>query len=304
MISPIAASTIMGVLAFAYTLPDPVAFSIGPVDVRWYGLAYMAGLLLGWLYIRRILSTPGIWERETPPISAEQADALLLWATVGVVLGGRLGFVFFYQPSFYLQNPDQILALWRGGMAFHGGLVGTGLALYIFARLNGAKFLAITDLASAAVPIGLFFGRIANFINGEVYGRPTDVPWAVVFPKEVLLPIHDAVPRHPSQLYEAALEGVVLFLVIRAMTHQRLALRWPGYITGVFLAGYAAARIFCEFFRAYDPDRFFTLGPYLTTGMVYSLPMLALGIYLIMTSRFRAESAALADDGSVGRRRG
>ncbi|MEL6747373.1 MAG: prolipoprotein diacylglyceryl transferase [Pseudomonadota bacterium] len=277
----------------AFPQIDPVAFSIGPVDVRWYGLAYMCGLLLGWLYVRRLLASGHLFAGEKSPLQPDQADSLLLWTTLGVVLGGRLGFVLFYQPSFYFENPQDILALWKGGMAFHGGVVGTGVVMFIFARANGAPFLSVADLVSAAVPIGLFFGRIANFINAEVYGRPTDVPWAIIFPKEVLLPIHEAVPRHPSQLYEAATEGLILFAVIAYFIYARGALRWPGYVTGLFLAGYGIARIFCEFFRDFDPDRYFTLGPYLTTGMVYSLPMVLLGIYLLSTSRYRAEVAAL-----------
>lgn len=299
MLLPLSAAA-TGVLAvITYSLPDPVAFEIGPVQVRWYGLAYAAGLLLGWLYIRHLVSTPRLWAGN-PPLTPDQTDTLLLVTALGVVIGGRLGFVLFYKPDYYFANPGEIYQLWKGGMAFHGGLVGTGIALFIYARMTGAKFLSIFDLAAAATPLGLFFGRIANFINGEVYGRPTEMPWGVVFPAEVLMRNpdgtlrHAEVARHPSQLYEALLEGVVLFLVIRWMTHSRDALHYPGYATGYFLTGYALARIFCEFFREFLPERFFTLGPYFTQGMVYSLPMLAIGIFLLWTSKFRAQSDALS----------
>ncbi len=300
---------------------DPIAIQTGPIDlggifnfnlaIRWYGLAYMAGLLLGWLYVRQLLATPRLFAPERAPIAPDQADMLLLWATLGVVLGGRLGFVLFYEPSFFFQNPQEIIALWNGGMAFHGGLVGTGIAMFIFARMVGAPFLSIADLVSAAVPIGLFFGRIANFINAEVYGRPTDLPWAIVFPKAVLLPEHAEVPRHPSQLYEATAEGIILFAAIAWVIYARGALRWPGYVTGVFLAGYGIARIVCEFFRAYDISRPFTFVPFeslpgfvITTGMIYSVPMVLLGLWLINTRPYAAEAAALDDaDGTLSGRR-
>ena len=283
------------VLAISYSMPDPVAFELGPIAVRWYGLAYMVGLLIGWQYVRMLLQRERIWQPHSAPLATDQADSLLLWATLGVVVGGRLGYVLFYQPVFFLHNPEQIYQVWKGGMSFHGGLVGTGLVLLWFARANGVRFLSLTDVVAAAVPIGLFFGRIANFINGEVYGRETDVPWAIIFPREVLLPHDEVVPRHPSQLYEGVLEGIVLFLVLYYFIHRRGVLKWPGVLTGLFLAGYGLARIACEFFRAYEPEHFLSFGPYLTPGMVYSLPMVVLGAYLLHTSRFRAESAAITE---------
>lgn len=282
----------LGLAAFSsvflipYLALDPVAFEIGPLSVRWYGLAYMAGLLLGWLYIKRLLMTGKLWGGQ-PPLTIDHADSMLLWATIGVVVGGRLGFVLFYEPSYFIQHPLEAFALWHGGMAFHGGLVGTGVAMWLFSRANKVSFFQVTDVVSAAVPIGLFFGRIANFINAEVVGRASDVPWAMVFPGA------GPEPRHPSQLYEAALEGIVLFLVIRYFTHSRLVLRWPGYTTGLFLIGYGLARIFCELFREYDATQYFTFGSYLTTGMIYSLPMVLLGIYFLYVSRFRAKTEEL-----------
>ncbi len=277
--------------AIPFIAPDPVAFEIVGWPVRWYGLAYMAGLLLGWLYIRQLVARSALWGGPAP-IDSEAADNLLLWATLGVVVGGRLGFVLFYEPAYYLANPEQILALWRGGMSFHGGLIGTGLALFIFARRNGAPFLSLADIATAAVPIGLFFGRLANFINAELVGRVSDVPWAMVFPGAGPL------PRHPSQLYEAALEGLLLFFVIRYFTHVRHALRRPGFTSGIFLMG-GLARSFAELFRAPDPDHLFTLGPWLTPGIAYSLPMIAFGAYLVWRSRAqdeRSESAPTIAD--------
>ncbi len=267
-----------GLQADDFENPAMVAISLGPISVRWYGLAYMAGLLLGWWYIRRLLANRRLWPGE-PPMAVATADDMLIWATAGVVLGGRTGYVLFYQPLYYLANPLEIFALWHGGMSFHGGLLGTALALYIFARRNGVPYLTVMDLGSAAVPIGLFFGRIANFINGELVGRVTDVPWAMVFPGA------GPAPRHPSQLYEASLEGIALFLVLRFLTHRAGALARPGFVTGAFLIGYALARSTGELFRQYDPTHIFSLNPWITPGIVYSIPMLALGLVLIWLAR-------------------
>jgi len=286
MATTLSLSIVSSVFVIPYVTPHPIAFEIGPLSVRWYGLAYMAGLLLGWLYIKQLLKNQRLWDGP-PQLSSDHADSMLLWATIGVVIGGRLGFVLFYEPSYFLQHPEEVLAIWHGGMAFHGGLVGTGVAMWLFARLNRVAFLTVTDVVSAAVPIGLFFGRIANFINAEVVGRVTNVPWAMVFPGA------GPDPRHPSQLYEATLEGIVLFLIIRYFTHNRRSLRWPGYTTGLFLTGYGIARVICEFFREYDPSQFFSPAPYVTTGMIYSVPMVLLGLYFLFVSRYRAESAAI-----------
>ncbi len=203
----------MNLLTNLWAIPfpniDPVALQIGPVAIKWYGLAYLAGLLLGWLYIRRLLSEPHLWADNKPPFRQAQVDDLLLYITAGVVLGGRLGFVIFYEPSYYLANPQDIIAVWKGGMAFHGALVGCIIAIWAFARRNGVNPWSTGDLVTAAVPIGLFFGRIANFINGELFGRPTTLPWGMVFPEAALHhPDVEPTPRHPSQLYEAALEGL------------------------------------------------------------------------------------------------
>ena len=256
---------------------DPVAFSVGPVSIRWYGLAYMAGLLIGWLYVRHMLDEEQLW-KGPPPMLPDEADSLLLWMTFGVVVGGRLGAFLFYEPETLISDPLELFRTWHGGMAFHGGLLGSGLAMAIFARRHGVGLLSTFDLASAAVPIGLFFGRIANFINAELWGRPSDVPWAMVFPGA------GPAPRHPSQLYEAALEGLVLFAVIRVMTHSLAKLRQPGYVTGVFLIGYGLARSFAELFRENDPNAYFDLYP-LTSGMAYSLPMVLIGVLFVLHAR-------------------
>lgn len=278
-------------LAISYPHFDPVAISIGPVfgygpiDIKWYGLAYAAGLILGWLYIRRLLSTPRLWAGDKAPMPVVKVDDLLLYMTAGVVIGGRLGYVLLYQPGTYLADPLEILAIHRGGMSFHGALVGTIGAIWLFARNHGVSFWSTSDVCTASVPIGLFFGRIANFINGELFGRVSDVPWSMVFPDAVKL--HSAVEpatRHPSQLYEAALEGLVLFFLLRYLTYHRDALKTPGLIAGVFLAGYGIARIVGEVFREPHAGHVLNVGP-LTAGMIYSLPMVLLGGYVIWRSR-------------------
>jgi len=263
----------MSLFLLPYPVIDPIALEVGPVSIRWYGLAYMTGLLLGWLYIRKLLASAKLWSAK-PPMEPQQSDDLILWATIGVVAGGRLGYVLFYEPAFFFANPLKIFAVWEGGMAFHGGLIATGLAIYLFSRRNDIPALPVIDLVAAATPIGLFFGRIANFINAELVGRLSDMPWAMVFPGAGLL------PRHPSQLYEACLEGIVLFAVLRYFTHARKALAHPGLVTGVFLAGYGVARTLGEMFRDYDPAHIFTIGPF-TAGIVYSIPMVLIGWYLI-----------------------
>jgi phosphatidylglycerol---prolipoprotein diacylglyceryl transferase len=269
---------------------DPVAISLGPVHVRWYGLAYLCGLMLGWLYMRALLRNERLWAGG-PPMKPEQADDFLLWATLGVVVGGRLGFVLLYEPTLFLNQPWRVFSVWEGGMAFHGGCAGVIIAIILFARLNGIPILSLGDVTCAVVPIGLFFGRIANFINGEVYGRLSDVPWAVDFPPWVMSAGDVPGPRHPTQLYEAFLEGVVLFLILRFITHKRLGFMRPGLTAGVFLAGYAVARIFVEFFKQWDDSQFFTF-TYFSEGMIYSLPMLIFGVYLIAAACRRRAVAA------------
>jgi phosphatidylglycerol:prolipoprotein diacylglycerol transferase len=251
---------------------DPVAIAIGPLVVRWYALAFIGGLLSGWGYM--------VWLLRRPPatMTAQQVGDFFSWAIVGVIAGGRLGFVGFYQPEFYLANPLQILAVWNGGMSFHGGLLGVVAATVLFARRHGLNVLALADLVAAATPIGLFLGRLANFINGELYGRPTDVPWAVAFPAG------GGIGRHPSQLYEAALEGLVLFTILFVLARLLGARARPGLLTGVFLLGYGLARTFVEFFR--QPDTYVGDGGFLiagtTMGQWLSVPIAVAGIAFIV----------------------
>ena len=253
---------------------DPVLFAIGPFAIRWYAIAYIAGLILGWRFVLRLAREPGA------AMTAKQVDDFIVWATIGVVIGGRLGYVLFYRPDFYFANPEQILYVWQGGMSFHGGLLGVVAAVFWFSRKRGLELWLVSDAIAAAAPIGLFFGRIANFINAELFGRISDVPWAMVFPTG------GPVARHPSQLYEAALEGVVLFAVIATLLYATGA-RWrPGLITGVFFGGYGAARIAVELFREPDAYLGFLLGG-VTMGQLLSLPVIAAGAYLIARAMTR-----------------
>lgn len=260
----------MTLLVIPYPAIDPVALQMGPLSIKWYGLAYVAGLLLGWYYLRHLLRESRLWSGGKAPMAPDVADDLFLWVAVGVILGGRLGHVFLYEPSYYLSRPLEIPQIWRGGMAFHGGMVGTIVAMWLFARTYKVAPLSVMDIVSAAVPIGLFFGRTANFINAEVLGKVSTVPWAMVFPGA------GPEPRHPSQLYEALLEGLVLFVILRWMTHHRGALKVPGSIGAAFLLGYGAFRIVCEVFKVEEYSSILSGTP-MTMGMLYSLPMIVIG---------------------------
>ena len=287
---------------------DPVWFHLGPLPVRWYALAYLTGIVLGAWYIGRLLRAPRRWGEGAPPMDRSALDDFTTWIIVGVIAGGRLGFLAFYRPELFVEPfaawPDLFgvpiwppLAVWTGGMSFHGGLLGVAAATLLFARRRGADPLAIGDLLACAAPIGLFFGRAANFINAELYGRATDAPWGMVFPtefdtdadtwlygpggtmtREAWLATGQAVARHPSQLYEAMLEGLVLFVVIRIAV-VRGALRCPGAATGLFLLGYGLSRLTVEFFR--QPDSYAATLGFLTRGMMLSVPMALLGAALV-----------------------
>ena len=259
---------------------DPVAIAVGPVHIRWYALAYLAGILLGWGWIAR-----QIGRMESPPLSRKQIEDLVFWAVLGVMLGGRLGYVFFYNAPYYLAHPLEIPMVWAGGMSFHGGMLGVIAAFYLFCRKQGIAFWPVIDLAATATPIGLFFGRLANFVNGELFGRVTESPLGMVFPHG------GPYPRHPSQLYEAALEGVALFVVLYLVSHRTKACARPGLLSGLFLAGYGGARFSVEFFR--EPDAqlgFLTLG--FSMGQLLSLPMILLGAYLMIRTRRTLPHAA------------
>jgi phosphatidylglycerol---prolipoprotein diacylglyceryl transferase len=247
---------------------DPIALEIGPLAIRWYALAYIAGLLGGWWYVNRL-------SRRPPPVASAQAIGdFVTWAIIGVIVGGRVGYVLFYKPAFFLNHPDQILAVWQGGMSFHGGLLGVIAATILFCRFRGISLLPFADRIACAAPIGLLLGRAANFINGELYGRASDVAWAVAFPAG------GGIGRHPSQLYEAALEGLVLFILLFALFRWTRARLYPGLLTGVFLIGYGTARFFAEFFR--EPDAYLGfLFAGATMGQLLSLPLIAAGLLFI-----------------------
>ncbi|MFI4965614.1 MAG: prolipoprotein diacylglyceryl transferase [Caulobacterales bacterium] len=254
---------------------DPVLVHLGPIAIRWYALAYIAGILLGWRYAVSLVRSARLWVFRGPPASPLQIDDMILWVTLGIIVGGRLGHVLFYTPELIWTNPVEILKTWHGGMSFHGGALGVLLALIIFCLRNRLDLLRIGDVAAASAPLGLFFGRIANFINGELWGRPTNLPWGIVFPGA-----DPAVPRHPSQLYEAALEGIALFLLLRWATHGAKLLNRRGVVMGMFIAAYGVIRISLENVR--EPDSYmphFPLG--LTMGMLLSAPMLVAGGYMI-----------------------
>jgi len=261
-------------MALVYPQIDPVIVRLGPLVLRWYAVAYMAGLLGGWRYLRFLAAQP------PRPMTAVQIDDFLVWATIGVVIGGRLGYVLFYKPLDYLSDPVEIVKVWHGGMSFHGGLLGVIAAIIAFARRYRLNTLHVSDLIAVVAPLGLLFGRIANFINGELVGRPApaDLPWAMIFPGA------GPAPRHPSQLYEAGLEGLVLLIAMHLLWRAETLRVRAGTLTGCFLVGYAAARIFCEFFR--EPDAF--LGPVIgqaTMGQVLSVPVGLLGLVLIAWRR-------------------
>ncbi|UFN50882.1 prolipoprotein diacylglyceryl transferase [Roseomonas sp. OT10] len=257
---------------------DPVAVAIGPFAIRWYALAYITGIVLGWLLARRLVTLP-------PPVATRtQIDDFVTWATLGIVLGGRLGYVLFYRPDHYLPRPWEALYVWQGGMSFHGGALGVIIALAWFCRAQKLDFLAFSDRVTAVIPIGLFLGRVANFINGELWGRVTDVPWGMIFPAGGPL------PRHPSQLYQAGLEGVALFILLQVLVHVPAIRARRGFVAGAFLAGYGVARIIGEMFR--EPDAFlgFLMGG-ATMGQLLSLPMIAFGAWLMLRARPAARPA-------------
>ena len=285
---------------------DPVLFSIGPLDIRWYALAYVAGIVLGWWYAARLIRNTAIWAPGRPPLTTTQLDDLILWITLGIILGGRFGYALFYKPELYsalftgLSWGDRLalFRLWDGGMSFHGGMIGTTLAVLIFAWRSKLRTLSIGDMALAAAPFGLFFGRLANFINGELWGRETTVPWAVRFCNASIermygfCPAGD-VPRHPSQLYEAGLEGIALFVLLWFAVHKARLLAKPGYVTGLFLFGYGLARASLENFR--QPDAGLENLPLgLTMGMMLSIPMMLVGAWLIWRAWSRPPVAAAA----------
>ncbi len=288
------------VINFPDLSPELFSISLFGMEfaLRWYALAYIAGILIAWRMALTALRRPKLWPADTPPMTAQQLEDLLTWIIVGVILGGRLGFVLFYQPAYYLQNPMDILKVWQGGMSFHGGLIGVIAAALIFARRYKIAALSLADLVAHTVPPGLLLGRLANFVNAELWGRPSELPWAVIFPGTAAQDCPDIsglCARHPSQLYEAALEGLVLGVLLLWLVYRRGAFRAPGMVMGVFFAGYGLSRFIVEFFR--QPDAQFVSpgnplglawyigGLGLTMGQILSLPMIAIGIWFAWRAR-------------------
>jgi phosphatidylglycerol---prolipoprotein diacylglyceryl transferase len=258
---------VLPVLTFPHI--DPVLISIGPLAVRWYALAYIVGIIAGWIYARAIIASPKLWGGPAP-LTVAAYDDFIVWITLGIILGGRIGYVLFYNFPHFREHPGEILQLWNGGMSFHGGVLGSVLATVLFALRRGISILSLGDVTLAVAPIGLFLGRLANFINGELWGRPSDVPWAMIFPTGGPL------PRHPSQLYEAALEGLLLLAVLGVLVRCG-ALKRPGLVSSSFAVVYGVLRIFCEFFREPDVQLGFLWGS-LTMGMLLSIPLIVAGI--------------------------
>ncbi|WP_319825618.1 prolipoprotein diacylglyceryl transferase [Thalassovita sp.] len=289
------------IAAIPFPQISPEIFSITLFGVefalRWYALAYIAGILIGWRIVLAAVRRPGLWATQ-PPMTARQVEDLLTWMIVGIILGGRLGFVLFYRPGYYLSQPGEILKVWQGGMSFHGGFLGVVIAALIFTTRHRIPRLSTGDLLALAVPVGLMLGRIANFINAELWGRPTTLPWGVIFPGPLAQTCDGIVglcARHPSQLYEAFLEGVILASLLLWLAFRRGALKKPGLIMGTFLAGYGLARVIVEHFRQAD-DQFISvdnplghiirLGDWgLSMGQLLSLPMIAVGLAFVLYAR-------------------
>ena len=257
---------------------DPVIFDFGFFELRWYSLAYLTGIVLGWWYLLKLLAQPGA------PMARRHADDLVFYATLGIILGGRLGYVLFYRPLYYLENPLEIPMVMEGGMSFHGGVIGVSLGILWMARRHGLDWLRIHDYVACCIPFGLFLGRVANFVNAELWGRTTDVPWAVIFPTG------GEVPRHPSQLYEAALEGLLLFAILWYMFWRTRARYQPGRLVGAFILVYGLSRFVVEFFREADDHLMeFAEVTGLHMGQWLSVPMIAGGLYLVLTASRRTE---------------
>ena len=270
----------MPLLAIAFPPIDPVMLQLGPLSIHWYGAAYALGILFGWWYARRLAADARLWNGKSP-LAVEAIDDFLIWAVAGIIIGGRIGYAVFYDFPAFSDDPLRLLKLWTGGMSFHGGLAGTIMAMLLYARSRGFSPFSLFDVVAASAGIGIFLGRLANFINQELWGKPTEIAWGVVFPDA------GPQPRHPSQIYEAVLEGLLMFVLLRMLTHSFLKLGSPGFVGGAFVTWYASARIAIEFFRLPDPQIGYLAGNWLTMGMVLSLPMLALGIWAMLSASRR-----------------
>jgi len=277
----------MPLFAIPFPAVDPVLIEIGPFSLRWYALAYIVGIFLGWWYAKRLVGNQRLWGPAGSPMKPTDIDDFVVWCTLGIILGGRIGYVLFYDLPRYTEHPLEIFALWQGGMSFHGGFLGTVLAMVLFSRVRRIPTWSLIDVIAPSVTFGLFLGRLANFVNGELFGRVTDVPWAMIFPAG------GPEPRHPSQLYEAGLEGIGLFIVLRILTHRYHKLQTPGFVSGAFAAGYGVARTFVEFFREPDIQIGYLAGG-LTMGMLLSIPMIFAGIALMVWASRRKPAAHTA----------
>ena len=279
----------MPLFAIPFPAFDPVLIEIGPFSLRWYALAYIVGIFLGWWYAKRLVGNQRLWGPAGSPMKPIDIDDFVVWCTLGIILGGRIGYVLFYDLPRYTAHPLEVFALWQGGMSFHGGFLGTVLAMVLFSRVRRIPTWSLIDVIAPSVTFGLFLGRLANFVNGELFGRVTDVPWAIIFPAG------GPEPRHPSQLYEASLEGLGLFIVLRILTHRYHKLQTPGFISGAFATGYGVARTFVEFFRQPDIQIGYLAGG-LTMGMLLSIPMIFAGIALMVwASRRKAAAHSAAE---------
>ena len=289
-----------GMIPFPDIGPDIFSINIGgfTLALRWYAMAYIVGILIGWQIAVRAIARSELWSNSTSPMSREQVDDLLTWIILGVILGGRLGYTLFYQPGYYLQNPGEILKVWEGGMAFHGGFLGVMFVILWFSRKHQLRLLSVADMLALATPPGLLLGRLANFINNELWGRPTDMPWGVAFPGPAAqdCPSVDGIcARHPSQLYEAGLEGLILGAILLILAFGRGWLQRPGQTTGLFIAGYGISRFIVELFRQADAQFITNENPLgyviqmgnfgLSMGQILSLPMVLFGLGLIIWSR-------------------
>lgn len=289
-------------IPFPNISPEIFSISVFGMDfaLRWYALAYIVGILLAWAISRRALARADLWLQNSPPMAKQQTDDLVSWIILGIILGGRLGFVLFYEPAYFMAHPIDIIKVWQGGMSFHGGFLGVVIAAWLYTGVQKIPRLPAGDAVALGVPAGLMLGRIANFINGELWGRPTDMPWGVIFPSRLAQDcpgIEGLCARHPSQLYEAALEGVFLLLMLLWLAYRRKGLKYPGLITGTFVAGYGGIRFIVEHFRQADAQFISPENPLgyvfgspefgLTMGQLLSLPMVAAGLALVLFAKRR-----------------
>lgn len=265
---------------------SPIALSIGPLHIHWYGIGYAVAILFAYYYARYLLRKSPLWANNCPPFKPEKLDDLLIYAPLGIVVGGRLAYVLFYDLPYYITHPIDIIKIWDGGMSFHGGLIGASLAIYFVARRNAISLWSLFDLMACAAPFGIGLVRICNFINSELWGRVTNVSWGVKFPNGGYDQYGNLLVRHPSQIYEALLEGLVLFIILWVARTKFKSLAKPAQITGLFLTFYSIFRIFVEFFRQPDIQLGFLYGQWLTMGILLTLPILMLGIILLIYSKY------------------